>query len=108
MAKKKSNEEKVVFSADLSMRRIAKHGVRYRVENPEGLAINDLHHIEVDRAFFPKDDNFSMDFMNVEILPQGDPEEQTEQYLAGLKSLKKKQAEFRKFLALKLVILRDE
>ena len=112
MGKKQSHEvekgAQVIFSADLQMRRISKQGVRYAIENPEGLALNDLHHIEVGRAFFPKDDNFSMDFMNVDLKPQGDPAEQTKDHLEAIKSLKKKQAEFRKFLKFKLVIMREE
>jgi len=65
MAEKK--EVKVVkelFTANLEMTTIHPKVVTYRVTGHKGLGVLGLHHVDIARTSFPKDDNFNMDFIN--------------------------------------------
>ena len=74
------------------MTRISKDGVVYRVSNAEGTANSIPEFISFDRGMFPKDDDFSMDFMGQD-LGRDAP-----------KGMLKKQENFRDLLSLKLEI----
>ena len=104
--KKKANKEvEELFSADLVLTSINKKEVKFRVEHPQGLKVQNLHHLIMDRLEFPMDDNFNMDFMTADLnnLPRPvDPNEVPDQKSIG--ALKKKQAEFRKFMNLRVAI----
>lgn len=98
MTKEKEKIEKVeraieeLFTAQLEMTTIHPKVVRYRVTHHNGLGVIGLHHIEIDRRNFPKDDDFNMDFINKELskdVPKG---------------LVKKQADFKVFKELALTI----
>jgi len=117
MAKK--DEKKTLYSCNLELVRINEYNLRYRVVNEEGLDL-DVHHLEFDRKGFPRDDNFNMDFLNMKIVdpePVPDPKDpenpvpvtdkEYADYLAhkrGAEMMRKKQAEFRKLLKLRLTI----
>jgi len=91
-------EEKVeqgtqeLFTAQLEMTAIHPKVVRFRVTSHKGLGVLGLHHIEVDRADFPKDDDFNMDFINMD-LPTDLP-----------KKVFKRQASFRMYKTLAMKI----
>ena len=70
MAEQKEKVESVVkelFTAQLEMTAIHPKVVRFRVTGHKGLGVLSLHHIEMDRANFPKDDDFNMDFINMDL-----------------------------------------
>jgi len=108
MSKSKKDDGKVVFSADLEMTRIHSSGVTFKVMNPEGVGISALHHLILDRKFFPVDDNFNMGFMASDIKPQGNPRKHTPEYTESIKGLQKKQEAFRGFQKFKLLISHEE
>ena len=81
-----------LFSAQLEMTTIHPKVVRYRVTGHKGLGVLGLHHIELDRANFPKDDDFNMGFINMK-LPKGSSEKDI-----------KKQAGFKMYKRLSLTI----
>jgi len=58
-----------IYSADLVMTKIHNSGVRFRVERQRGVKILDLHHVIIDRDSFPRDDNFSLGFIDGDIKP---------------------------------------
>ena len=101
MAEKKEKDDNVapdravkeLFSAQLEMTTIHPKVVRYRVTGHKGLAVLGLHHIELDRANFPKHDDFNMGFINM-TLPKG-----------STKGDFAKQAAFKKFKKLSIEIL---
>jgi len=93
MAEEKVEQEtQELFTAQLEMTAIHPKVVRFRVTGHQGLDIFGLHHIEVDRANFPKDDDFNMGFINMD-LPKDSP-----------KKIVKQQAAFRMYknLAMKI------
>ena len=105
---KKEKEEKVLaqyFSADLEMDRISKSTVRYIVKNLSGMKVQNLNTLEIARSEFPMDDNFSMNFINEDIAvvaKTGDKDA-----AEGVAVLLKKQAAFRQFKNLKLLIVAE-
>ena len=115
MTKKKKAEAEELFTAELEMTRIVESGVRYRVIKPKGINVLNLHHLEIAREDFPRDDDFSMNFMGLDLDKIGaytedeaermtDEEKKTVQ--KTFEALKEKQAEFRKFQRFELVIRR--
>jgi len=120
-ASPKETEEKhnALFNASLELTAIYHDRVRYRVVQPEGVALIDFHHIEMERKrapkedVFPRDDDFSFDFLNADLraaLPYTEDEasrwSETEKAGAekALEAMKKKQTEFRRFAKLHIVI----
>lgn len=81
-----------LFSAQLEMTTIHPKVVRYRVTRHKGLPILGLHHIEINRAKFPKDDDFNMGFINMKL-----PKDSSEKDI-------KKQAGFRMYKKLSIKI----
>ena len=81
-----------LFSAKLEMTTIHPKVVRYRVTRHKGLGVLGLHHVEIDRSNFPKDDDFNMGFINMK-LPKDTP-----------KGTLKKQANFKVFKNLSITI----
>jgi len=80
-------EEKVeqgtqeLFTAQLEMTAIHPKVVRYRVTGHKGLEITGLHHLEMNREEFPKDDDFNMDFINMD-LPKDAPKKVVKQQVS--------------------------
>ena len=66
---KKEEKKTLFFKAKMEMTHIGTKLVKFRVKESDGLDINDMHHIHVNREDFPRDENFSFDFMdrNIEI-----------------------------------------
>lgn len=98
MTEKKEKAEKVervtqdVFTAKLEMTTIHPKSVRFRVTGHKGFGVIGLHHIEVDRRNFPKDDDFNMGFIDMKLSKDSS------------KEVFKKQASFRMFKHLSLKI----
>ena len=100
---------KPFFEAELRLRNIAKDLATYRVHEirdgkaaeREGSDRLNIHHIQVDRSEFPKDDDFNMSFINQELSSENVKEKDLETF----KGIVKKQAEFRKFMTMRMVIL---
>ena len=105
MGKKEEKVQAKWFEAGLEMQRISKYTVRYKVKSPSGLNVVNLDHLEIARSDFPKDDNFSMDFINEDIPTQartGDKDS-----AVGVAALLKKQAQFRVYKNLKIYIVAE-
>ena len=81
-----------LFSAKLEMTTIHPKVVRYRVTHHKGLGVIGLHHVEIDRRNFPKDDDFNMGFIDMKL-----PKDASEKDL-------KKQAGFRMYKNLSIKI----
>jgi hypothetical protein len=105
MSKKESKVDAKWFEADLEMERISKYSVRYLVKNPIGLKVQNLSTVDISRSDFPKDDDYSMDFINSDIpaiAKSGDKD-----IASGVAKLLKKQADFRTLKNLKLYIVAE-
>lgn len=57
-------DKDILFSAILELENISGKVVKFKVKGSDGANVLNLHHIEIDRKDFPKDDNFNMDFIN--------------------------------------------
>lgn len=105
MSEKKEPEKKektpveTVYKCELELVRVNKFTARYRVVNPAG-ALTDFNHIEFDRKALPNDVDFNMDFINSPLLPDEDG-------VKPDKGTRAKQANFRKFMRFKMVIVRE-
>ena len=100
---KKETPKALIFSADLEMTRISKYSVRYRVKNKEGFGLlGGLAHVEFERKNFPNDDDFSMEFINLDLAQRARTGDQDNP--AGVAKLLQKQAGFRKLKNFKLYI----
>ena len=118
MSKKEEKKKKVMFRAKLEMTDIGMKLVKFRVTEHEGIGITDLHHLHVDRADFPRDENFSFDFMNRDIEIPKEPKTpgekamrtdimEYEESLAGIRATKKmkaKQDAFRAFRVMEIIV----
>ena len=121
MAKEKEKIKKVMFKAKLEMTDIGIKLVKFRVTEHEGIGITDLHHLHADRADFPRDENFSFDFMNRDIVIEDEPKApgkeamktdimEYEEAMAAIRAAKKtkaKQDAFRAFRDMEIVITGD-
>lgn len=117
MAKRKSQkpkepEKKTLFRAGLEMTKIVESGVRFRVVNPRGLNVLDLHHIQIHRNEFPREENFSLDFLNRDLdkaeawTPKEDlTEPEKRDRKKALEELKKLQARLGKHRRLEILIM---
>lgn len=86
-----------IFMANCELVRISKYTGRYRMTVEDGSVPVDLDHIEIARGFLPKDKDFNMDFINMDLDAVKD----------ATKKMKAKQKEFRKFMNLQMVIIKD-
>ena len=91
------------FSAKLRLRDIGKKVLTYRIYTDEkkGSGTLNQEHITIDRALFPVDDDFNMDFMSSDLSglkASGDVKAE------DIRKIQKKQAEFRKCLEFDLII----
>lgn len=97
---------KKIFDADLELERINKFTVRYLVKNANGLKVQNLSTLEISRSDFPKDDNFSLHFMEEDIAAMAKTGDRDAP--EGVASLLQKQAQFRQFKKFKLYIVTVE
>lgn len=91
------------FAADLEMERISKYNVRYKVKNHSGFGVENLTHIQVSRKDFPKDDDFSMDFINADLQKLGKTGDRDDE--KSVAKLIAKQDGFKQLKNLKLMIV---
>jgi len=111
-AAEKEKRKDILFEAKAELTAIRKDSCRFRVgpnkheeKKPTGfINITNLTHFDVPREHFPKDDDFSLDFINSDIdkraktIWKDDPK--------AVEKLKEKQAEFKKFTVVKIVMFR--
>ena len=98
--KEKDKYPKPTFGATLEMTKIHNRGCRFRVvwDDPKMANTVDIHHVIIDRKFFPKDDDFNMDFITLPKMV--DEDDQVE----AIEAAKKKQKAFKKFMKFRLEI----
>ena len=111
--KKKVEKKKAFFRAILKLRNIAGDALTYRVHEIKGKGMDsmegsdripELHHLKIARKEFPVDDDFSMNFMNLDLDAGNISGKTKKEKEEALEILKEKQAAFRKFMEFELVI----
>ena len=101
---KEKKKTKPIIAGVLTLRDIDRKHVTYRFRQTIGPEIKNSH-FQIPREVFPDDDNFNMNFINMDLSDVRDIDNNVVEVPKGAK---KKQADFRKYLEYDLLVKRKD